>query len=143
MRCVSHLPVLLPTLFPPNPPKHITSTLLFYHPPSSSEWASKTSTFSLPSSSQFPIPGYQGKGETLGWFMPAREILVYSSFCKAESLLQDSGMRAKWNSLPRQEGHHSGLKFRDNRSKENSFFFPPCHSSGENTSFTVIYFPYL
>lgn len=149
MRSVRHLPVLPvlpPTLFPPNSPKHITSTL--YHTPSSSVWASKIPTFSLSSSSLFPKPDYQGKRETLGWLCHNRSTglcPIYTSFSKAESfLLKDGGTKAKWSSLPlSQEGHHSGLKFRDARSKENSFFFLPCHGSGENTSFTVIYFPYL
>lgn len=144
-RSVSHLPVLPPTLFPPNSPKHITQTL--YHTPSSSMWASKTPTFSLPSSSLFPIRGYQGKRETLGWLCHKRSTglyPIYSHFSKAQSfLLKDGGTKAKWNSLPRQEGHHSGLELRDTRGKENSFFFLPCHSSGENTSLTVIHFPYL
>lgn len=142
-RSVSHLPALPLTLFSPNSPKHVTSTL--YDPPSSSLWASKTPTFSIPSSSLFPMPGYQGKEETLGWFCHKRNTglcPIYSSFSKAESfLLEDGGTKAKWNSLPSQEGYHSGLKFRDTRGKENSFFFLPYHSSGENTSFTAIYFP--
>lgn len=142
-RSVSHLPPLPLTLFSPNSPKHVTSTL--YDPPSSSLWASKTPTFSIPSSSLFPMPGYQGKEETLGWFCHKRNTglcPIYSSFSKAESfLLEDGGTKAKWNSLPSQEGYHSGLKFRDTRGKENSFFFLPYHSSGENTSFTAIYFP--
>lgn len=76
MRSVSHLPVLPPTLFPPNSPNHITSTL--YHPPSSSVWASKIPMLFLPSSSLFPIPTYQGKEETLGCFCHKR--LVYGPF---------------------------------------------------------------
>lgn len=56
----SHLSVLPPILSSPNPPENGTST--FFHPPSSSVWASKTPSFSFPSSSLFPMPRYQGKG---------------------------------------------------------------------------------
>lgn len=51
---------------------------------------------------------------------------VYNSFSEAGfSLLEDGGMKTKWDSFTSLEGSHSGQKLRDHTGhKENSVFFP-------------------